>query len=187
VLDVAIATRHAEVPSAIKETLNGKLDHLCRYLGAMERAEVCFSEEHNPRIHDREVCEVTMHGHGHIVRARASAPDMITAVDRVLDKLEHRLERLKGRLVGRSHPRRHASVDSDTGQIADLADEAVDGDEPIIVKTKSFEIKPMIPEEAALQMELVSHDFFLFTNADTGRAGVVYRRRDGRIGLIDAS
>ncbi|HEX5268137.1 MAG TPA: ribosome-associated translation inhibitor RaiA [Acidimicrobiales bacterium] len=110
-LEVAMACRHAEVPADVKLAAESKLVKLERFLEGMERALVRFSEEQNPRIHDREVCEVTMEGHGHVVRARASGPDMLTAVDRVVDKLELRLVRLKGRLVGRSHPRRQAPVD----------------------------------------------------------------------------
>ena len=72
----------------------------------MERAEVRFHEERNPRISEREVCEVTMHGHGHIIRAKAAAPEVLTALDKVVGKLEHRMEKLKGKLLGRSHPRR---------------------------------------------------------------------------------
>jgi putative sigma-54 modulation protein len=155
----------------------------------MERAEVCFSEERNPRIAEKEVCEVTMHGHGHIVRARAAAADGLGAVDRVVDKLEHRLGKLKGKLVGRSHPRRPSpppgSVLPDGALPGDAAAEDDDEPGPRIVRTKQFAIKPMTPEEAALQMELLGHDFFLFSNAETSAAAVVYRRKDGQIGLID--
>ena len=98
-----------------------------------------------------------MHGHGHIVRAKAAATDTLAAVDRVVDKLEHRMEKLKGKLIGRSHPRRHGSVDFAVGNGAPAVDlDETDG-EPgrgRIVKTKQFDIKPMTPEEAALQMEL---------------------------------
>ena len=73
--------------------------------------------------------------------------------------------------------------------MAAVGTEAEESDEasPRIVRTKQFAIKPMTPEEAVLQMELLSHDFFLFTNADTGAAAVVYRRKDGHIGLIDGA
>src|SRR5437016_6234278 len=74
----------------------------------MERAEVRFFEERNPRIAAKEVCEVTVVGHGHVVRARAAASDTFAAVDSVVAKLEHRLEKLKGRLIGRSRPHRHS-------------------------------------------------------------------------------
>ena len=182
-MDIAIRHRNVEVSPALRQAVEEKVARLNRFLEGMDRAEVRFSEERNPRIADKEVCEVTMHGHGHIVRARASATDSFAAVDRVVDKLEHRMEKLKGKLLGRSHPRRHPSVDS-VPEISADADGNVS--EPQIVKTKKFEMKPMTPEEAALQMDLVGHEFYLFTSSETGRAAVVYRRHDGHIGLIDA-
>ncbi|HMC41411.1 MAG TPA: ribosome-associated translation inhibitor RaiA [Acidimicrobiales bacterium] len=201
-MDIAIRGRNIEVTEALRSTVEEKVTRLARFFEGMEHAEVKFSEERNPRISEREVCEVTMHGHGLIVRARAAAPDTFAAVDRVVDKLEHRIEKLKGRLIDRSHPRRVPSVEStpSAGEPASGAVETTDTyaeetEEPDeldqgrsrIVKTKQFAIKPMTPEEAALQMDLLAHDFFFFTNAETGRAAVVYRRNDGYIGLIDAT
>jgi putative sigma-54 modulation protein len=204
-LDIAIRSRNVEVSEALRTTVEEKVTRLTRFLDGMERADVVFSEERNPRIAEKEVCEVTMVGHGHIVRAKAAASDTFAAVDRVVDKLEHRMEKLKGKLIGRSHPRRHGSVEfaarsaaateeADLGLEGTFDDDAGfdDGDgshliQARIVKTKQFAIKPMTPEEAALQMDLLGHDFFFFTNAETGRAAVVYRRADGDIGLIDAT
>ena len=205
-MEIAIASRNLEVSDSLRSTVEEKVTRLGRFLDGMERAEVRFFEERNPRIAEREVCEVTMHGHGHIVRARAAATDVFAAVDRVVDKLEHRMEKLKGKLVGRSHPRKHGSVNShrhsvdsdgsdlglDDSDEVDVDDFDVDGLDGLgngarIVKTKQFAIKPMTPEEAALQMDLLGHDFFFFTNAETSRAAVVYRRTDGHIGLIDAT
>lgn len=187
-LDISIRGRNVDVSEALRQTVEEKVTRLSRFLDGMERAEVRFHEERNPRIAEREVCEVTVHGHGHIVRARAAATDVFAAVDRVVDKLEHRMEKLKGKLIGRSHPRRHGSVDF-VGDRAPSDDDELDGElgGPRIVKTKQFAIKPMTPEEAALQMDLLGHDFFFFTNAETGRAAVVYRRSDQHIGLIDAT
>ena len=91
-----------EVRALTKEKV-GRLGHLCP---GLERAEVHFSEEHNPRIADRERCEVIIIGHGRTIRARAAAPGPLVAVDLVVEKLEHQLEKTKGRLVARTHPRR---------------------------------------------------------------------------------
>ncbi|MDP8992010.1 MAG: sigma 54 modulation/S30EA ribosomal C-terminal domain-containing protein, partial [Actinomycetota bacterium] len=151
----------------------------------MDRAEVRFFEERNPRIAEKEVCEVTLHGHGHVVRARAAAPDAMAAVDLVVDKAAHRLEKLKGKLVGRSHPRRHGPPAAGEVRPAEGPDE--DHEAPRIVKVKQFAMKPMSPEEAVLQMELLGHDFFLFTNAESDTAAVVYRRNDGDIGIIEGT
>ena len=110
-LDVTIATRHTDIPPGVRRVAEEKLNRLTRYLDGFHRADICFVEEHNPRIHDGRVCEVALHNRGRVVRARAAGPDMVTAIDRVVEKLEHRLERLKGRLVERSQPRRAAQVD----------------------------------------------------------------------------
>lgn len=197
-MEIIIQGRNVEVSESLRAAVDEKLSRLVRFLDGMERAEVRFLEERNPRIAEKEVCEVTMHGHGHVVRARAAAGDTFAAVDRVVDKLEHRIEKLKGKLAGRTHPRRHGAGSSPSSNglapaavlAADSSDADADADEdegPRIVRTKQFAIKPMTPEEAALQMELLSHDFFLFTNADTSAAAVVYRRKDGHIGLIDGA
>ena len=190
-MEIAIASRHCEVSDQLRVTVQEKVTRLGRFLEGMERAEVRFLEERNPRIADKEICEVTMHGHGHTVRARAAAPDAFTAVDRVVAKLGHRLEKLKGKLMGRSHPRRHASLASQSELLTETASPDGLGDDdhwsPRIVRTKQFEMKPMDPEEAVLEMELLGHDFFLFTNADTSGAAVVYRRRDGDVGLIESA
>jgi putative sigma-54 modulation protein len=190
-VDIAIRGRNVDVSEPLRAVVEQKVSRLARFVDGMERAEVRFSEERNPRIADREVCEVTVHGHGHVVRARATAGDTFAAVDRVVDKLEHQMIKLKGKLVGRSQPRRvplatDNHLEGDGGQGGPGAD-AGPGEEARIVKTKRFSIKPMSPEEAALQLDLVGHGFYFFTNSETERAAVVYRRHDGHIGLIDAT
>jgi putative sigma-54 modulation protein len=202
-MDIAIRGRHVEVSEALRVTVEEKVTRLSRFVDGMERAEVRFSQERNPRIADREVCEVTVHGHGHIVRARATAVDTFAALDRVVDKLEHQMIKLKGKLLGRAQPRRqlvgplvdirrpygdaeydHSHFDGGDAHDGDHGD---DGPDARIVKTKQFSIRPMTPEEAALQLDLLGHGFYFFTNSETERAAVVYRRRDGHIGLIDAT
>jgi putative sigma-54 modulation protein len=200
-MDITIGGRKVEVSRSVRDAVEEKVGRLGRFLDGMERAEVLFTEERNPRISEKEVCEVTLYGHGHVVRARAAAGEAVAALDLVVGKLTHRLEKLKGKLVSRSHPRRHGSEDHLTvpGELIDSSrldssddddddDEATEGHPQLrIVRSKQFAIKPMTPEEAALQMELLGHDFFLFTNADTGGAAVVYRRNDGDVGLIEGS
>ena len=197
-MQIAVRGRHVEVPEYVKAHTLEKLGKLDRFLEGMDTAEVRFTEEKNPRIADRETCEVTLHGHGHVVRAKASATDILAAVDRVTNKLEHSLEKLKGKLVGRSHPRRTASKFK-TATPADLEGQSLEteafegdifesenGDGRSIIRTKRFEMKPMTPDEAALQMDLLGHSFFLFTSSENGRAAVVYHREDGEIGMIEA-
>jgi len=186
-VEITVSSRHTEVSELLRESTLDKIGRLSRFLEGMDRAEVHFSEEHTRRVADKEVCEVTLVGHGHHVRCKVSAPDGFAAVDLAVEKLEHQLHKLKSKLVKRNHANGHkangAVNGNGNGATAALDDDAAPG--PRIVKTKSFQIKPMTPEEAILQMDLMGHDFFFFTNAETERASVVYRRNDGDVGLID--
>jgi len=183
-MEVNIRGRHVELTDALRAAAEEKVTRLSRFLDGIDHVEIQFYEERNPRIAQRDVCEVTFKAHGHLLRAKAAAADPFAAVDGVVDKLEHQIEKLKGKLIGRSHPRRHGSVNSVPQQDSD--EEEIEPGQVRIVKNKSFAIKPMTPEEAALQMDLLGHDFYFFTNAETEQAAVVYRRHDGDVGLIDA-
>ena len=109
-MDVIIANGRRTVEDDVRALVEEKVGRLGTRWSWLERATVRFAEEHNPRIADCERCEVEMVGHGRVVRARAAAPGRLAAVDLVVEKLEHRLERTKGRLVGRSHPRRRSTM-----------------------------------------------------------------------------
>ncbi len=108
-MDVVIAHGRRRVSDEVRALTREKIERLGRLCPALERAEVHFSEEHNPRISDREHCEVVMSGHGRTVRARAAARGPLIAVDLVVEKLEHQLEENKSRMRGRSQPRHRAA------------------------------------------------------------------------------
>jgi putative sigma-54 modulation protein len=189
-LDVTVSSRHVELTAALRSAAEERIGRLSRYLDGMDRAEVHFLEERNPRIADKkDVCEVTIEGHGHHVRTKVAAGDPFSAVDAAAQKLEHQLHKLKTKLVGRSHPRRAAKAETN-GALLDDGGELLVVDEEVeepstIVRTKTLAAKPMTVDEAVLQIELLGHDFYLFTNADTERANVLYRRRAGGMGLIE--
>jgi putative sigma-54 modulation protein len=200
-VDVSVSSRNIELTEALRDVTTEKIGRLDRFLDGMDRAEVHFFEERNPRISDKDVCEVTMDGHGHHVRAKVAAADPFAAVDAAVNKLEHQLHKLKTKLVGRSHPRRSQPRSAEPLPV-DLAP-SLDGLPPLgvpvgfpdeddaeaegfrIVKSKRFTMKPMTPEEAVMQMELLGHSFYFFSNAETGHAAVVYHRSAGDVGLID--
>lgn len=201
-MEITVSSRHTEVSEFLRESTVDKIGRLSRFLEGMDRAEVHFSEHQHRRVADKEVCEVTMVGHGHHVRCKVSAPDGFAAVDKAVEKLEHQLHKLKTKLVGRSHQHERrtngasgdhvdtaedtaATTESEIGTDDGVDDGSDDDALPRIVKSASLRAKPMTPREAALQMELLGHDFFFFTSAETERATVVYRRGDGDIGLID--
>jgi putative sigma-54 modulation protein len=186
-VEVTIRGRNVEVPQAVKRAATDKLSKLGKFVEGLDHAEVCLSEQRNPRISDKEVCEVTLRGNGHLIRAKATAAEMPVALERAIEKVEHQLQKVKTRRPRRASSRRGEPVASNSEQAGDDSDDDDDNDGgPRIVKTKQFSIKPMTPEEAALQMDLLGHDFFFFTNAETLRAAVVYQRDDGQIGLIDS-
>ena len=205
-MDIVVSSRHVEVSPSLRAAAIEKIGRLERYLEDMDRAEVHFSAEHNPRIEEREICEVTISGPGHVVRAKVTAADQFAAIDAAVAKLEHQLHKLKTKLMkskrtnelnrraaARSRPLETDALLSSDGIATALldGDDEDDGDgdgsgrSPRIVKSKRFTIKPMTTDEAVLQMDLLGHDFFFFTNADTELAAVVYKRSDGDVGLID--
>jgi putative sigma-54 modulation protein len=188
-VEITVSSRHTEVSELLRASTIDKIGKLGRFLEGMDRAEVHFSEHNHRRMADKEVCEVTMVGHGHHVRCKVSAPDGFAAVDKAVEKLEQQLHKLKTKLIRRSHQHSRRSNGATTEPAVDTAAEAdleVENEvQPRIVKTKSFQMKPMTPQEAALQMDLLGHDFFFFMSAETERATVVYRRDDGDIGMID--
>lgn len=193
-MDVTVSSRNIELTEALRDTTTEKIGRLGRFLDGMDRAEVHFFEERNPRIADKDVCEVTMDGHGHHVRAKVAAADPFAAVDAAVNKLEHQLHKLKTKLVSRSHPRRRSEPstapltlvepDAVSSALADQDDES-SANGYRIVKSKRFTMKPMTPEEAVMQMDLLGHSFYFFSSAETGRAAVVYHRSAGDVGLID--
>jgi putative sigma-54 modulation protein len=188
-VEITVSARNIDVSAALRAAAEEKIGRLSRYLEDMDRADLHFTEERNPRIADKVVAEVTLEGHGHHVRCKVAAPDGFAAVDAAVEKLEHQLHKLKTKVINRRKagvpaPGRAEVLEPVGGGVA--VEAAADGDEgPRIVKTKKHSLKPMTPAEAVLQLDLVEHDFWFFTNADTGRAAVLYRRNDGDLGLID--
>jgi putative sigma-54 modulation protein len=186
-MDVVIRGKNVKVSKSLRTAAEEHLAKLDRYANGFARAEVDFSEERNPRIPDSQKCEVLVHVKGHLLKAHASAPEPFAALYAVCDKVEHQVKRLKDKRVARTHPKR---VRTQRVELPPLDEEEEDAQEPKtarIVKTKEFTIKPMTAEEAVLQMDLLGHDFFLFTSSETGRAAVIYRRNDGNFGLIETA
>jgi putative sigma-54 modulation protein len=182
-MDVVIRGKNVKVSEPLRTAAEDHLAKLDRYANGFARAEVDFSEERNPRIAENQRCEVLVHVKGHLLKAHASASEPFAALYAVCDKVEHQVKRLKDKRVDRVRVR--------TQRIeVPLLDEEEDQEEAQpaqIVKTKEFTIKPMSAEEALLQMDLLGHDFFLFTSSESGRAAVIYRRNDGNFGLIETA
>jgi putative sigma-54 modulation protein len=195
---ISIRHRNVQIDDIVKAAANEKITRLAKFVPGMDHAEVGFSEEPNRRVGQarREICEASMRGNGHVVRARASAATQQAALDLVVAKLEHQLLKVKGKLDSRLHggPKagHHHSNGLHTAPVSAVAVlDAPPAEEAEnvakIVRRKQFDVSAMTAEEAALRMDLLQHDFYLFTNSETGRAAVIYRREDGHLGLIDAA
>lgn len=166
-MDVIVRGKNFEVTEALK-------NHVTRKLGKMEK----FFDHQVVTAHamltvekERQIIEVTVPMEGLLLRGEEASPDMYASVDRVVDKLERQLTKYKSRVK----PRHNGEAKSN-GSFHEAEE---------LVRRKTFPRKPMTIDEALLQMDLLGHDFFAFTNAETDTINVVYRRQDGRYGLLE--
>ena len=159
-----------------------KVAHATRVFDEARFADVEFSEETNPRIAERFRVEITASAAGQTVRVEAAGHDHRAALEVAVDRFERQLRRLKERLIDRSRRQGEKRLN---GPSHGVEEEHGAADDIRIDRVKRFAVKPMTPEEAALQMDLLGHGFFLFLNGETDRYSVLYRRRDGSLGLIE--
>jgi ribosome hibernation promoting factor len=170
--------KNVEVSESIRTYAERKLSKLDKKLAAATRVEVELAVERNASIAANHVAEATVWTKGPTLRAREASSDMKASIDQLVEKLERQVTRY------RDKRRRRAGRD-DGGVPMDAMPVGDDQPGRGIVKVKQFAVKPMTPEEAVLQLELIGHDFFVFQNADSGDVNVVYRRRDGNYGHIE--
>jgi len=170
--------RDIDITDALKSYVKRKTERLDRYFDQIVDAKVVLSLAGSPHVERRAKAEIQLNVPGGLIRVEESDPDMYAAIDRAVEVLEKQLKRFKGRLLGK----RHSSLGAPTPPPI----EEEEGEfEPEIVRVKRFEMKPMTPEDAALQMEALGHTFFVFRNSDTDEINVIYRRHDGNYGLIE--
>ncbi len=181
-MEVRVHGKKMQVGQSLRELAERKIDHASRIWGERAVADVEFSESHNPRV-GAEKCrvEVTSSISGQIVRVEATATDERAALDLAADKFERTLRKLKERLIQRSRRGTHKHLN----EAEAVTEEEEHGGWRQIVRVKQFAMKPMLPEEAALQMDMLGHTFFFFLNGESDRYGVLYERRDGSLGLIE--
>ena len=190
-MQVAVKGRNIPMTEALEQYAARKVERIRKFFDdgrSDARAEVELIHERNPSISEPEVAETTLFINGTVLKAREASVDMYASIDRMSDKLERQVRRYRGRQLDRwqGQKKRHAAAEARSAVPQPIAVEDEEGALGArIVRTKQFLMKPMSPEEATLQMELLDHAFFVFTNADTGEINVVYRRRDGNYGLIE--
>lgn len=182
-VDIRVHMKHIDLTDELRDLAREKVTHAVRVFdGAVDSVALEFSERQNPRRADERFrMEITTLVTGRVVRVEAAAPEPRTAIDQATDRFERRLRDLKERLIT-THRRGEKRLNDPQWRDEDEREDRV----LAIDRVKRFEVKPMTTEEAALQMELLGHSFYLFLNADTDRYSVLYRRSDGSLGLIEA-
>lgn len=209
-MDIIVKSKNCDVTNRLKDETIEKVQHASRFFGRLSSVEVVLREESNPRIPESAVVEVTARAIGgparsHHIRAEGCAEDHREAVDIAVARFARQLSRYKARMVDRrrkggpglAQPASNSLLAQADGSLLTNGDDtllAPDGASPSgdgwsqssIVRTKRFELQPMLPDDAALQLEMLGHDFYVFTNVATGDCNVVYRRKDGELGLIEA-
>jgi putative sigma-54 modulation protein len=177
-MQLHVKGKNVEVSESIRTYAEEKLRKLDRQLHELTQVELELSVEKNPSIAANQVAEATVWTKGPTLRVTEASSDMKASIDQLTEKLLRQIEHYRGKRRGRQvrdngiSPGGAMSIpDEDTG--------------PSIVKTKQFSVKPMSAEEAALQLDLIGHDFFVFRSDESGEVNVIYRRRNGGYGLIE--
>lgn len=175
-VEIQLTARNASLDEGFRALVTEKVGRAARVFDQVSSVDVELIEETNPRrSDDRYRLELTSMVGGRVVRIEAAAATPEAALDGAVDRFTKTVRRLKERIIA-AHRRA-----GDAGVPAADQDET----ESEVVRLKQFVMKPMSIHEATLQMELLDHAFFFFHNADTDKNSVLYRRRDGRLGLIE--
>jgi putative sigma-54 modulation protein len=169
-----ISGKHINVTDALKEKVTKKIGKMNKYFSEDTEAHVTMSVE---KV--RQIIEVTILYNGVVFRAEVSTDDMYSSIDKAVDILERQIRKNKTRLEKKLH--KDAFIAASGYNQKDVEEEH----NYEVVKSKKFAVKPMTIEEAILQMNLVGHEFFVFSNAETKEVNVVYRRKDSNYGLIE--
>lgn len=168
-----ISGKNIDVTDGLRDAIYEKIGKLERYFTEDTEVHVTFSVEK-----ERQKIEVTIPMKGNIIRAEEESTDMYVSIDLVEEIIERQLRKYKNRIVERKQAGHGLSQ-------AFVEEEVADEEEIEIIRSKRFAIKPMDPEEACVQMELLGHDFYVFRNSETDEVNVVYRRKKNSYGLIE--
>ncbi|MBI5191122.1 MAG: ribosome-associated translation inhibitor RaiA [Nitrospirae bacterium] len=173
-MNITVNGRHMEITDALRSYATEKVAKLDKYLPSGAEAVVTFNVEKY-----RHKAEVQIKVNGIVIQAQEETEGMYASIDQVLDKLERQVKKYKEKL-------KNHKVKGEEKAAAAAAEPESDLDRiPEIIKTKKFDMKPMTSDEAVMQMELLDKDFFVFSNVATGALSVIYKRRDGNVGLIE--
>ncbi|MDR7485639.1 MAG: ribosome-associated translation inhibitor RaiA [Armatimonadota bacterium] len=186
-IPIRVHGKNIAVTDALRRYLQAKLGRLPRYFDQVQDAQVVLSVARDRNRGHSHAVEVTVWCGGLVLRAEEASEDMYASIDGVAEKLERQIEKYRSRMIEKrrldeSRRRRRTQQSAEAALRTTAAEEVP----PTVVRTKRFPMKPMTVEDAILQMELLGHAFFVFRHAGTEKINVLYRRRDGNFGLIEA-
>ena len=168
-----ISGKGIDVTEGLRAAVEDKIGKLEKYFTSDTEVHVTMSVEK-----DRQKIEVTIPVKGNIIRSEQVSNDMYVSIDLVEEIIERQLKKYKTKLVDKKQSAGYFSQDF-------IEKDYMDEEEVKIVRSKKFDIKPMYPEDACIQMELLGHNFFVFCNAETDEVNVVYKRKGNTYGLIE--
>ena len=172
---ITITGRNIELTSGLKEAVEEKLSKLEKYFKPDTDVNVTLSVEK-----DRQKIEVTIPTKGHTIRAEEVSNDMYVSIDLVEETLERQLIKYRTKIISK---KMNAAASFKAEYLEEQYEE--DEEEVKIVRSKRYDLKPMYPEDACIQMELLGHDFFVFVNAESDEVCVVYKRKSNTYGIIE--
>jgi len=176
-MQLQIIAKNIEVSEAIEKQINKKIGKLDHHLPSVVGGKVEISKKNSRQPEQRITVQVTLDNKGTIIRAHEYAADILTAIDKVMNALDKRIERYKGKLYEK---RKGISLEQPGTELSEETSNVY----PEVVKSKHFFLKPMSTDEATEQLELFGHDFFLYIDAETGKVSMLYSRKDGNYGVI---
>ena len=168
-----ISGKNIEITPGLRTAVESKLSKLEKYFTSETEVHVTLSVEK-----DRQKIEVTIPVKGSIIRSEQISNDMYVSIDLVEEIIERQLKKYKNKIIDKKQGAGNFKQEF-------VEREYVEEDEIQIVKAKKFDIKPMYPEDACIQMELLGHNFFVFYNAETDKVNVVYKRKGNTYGIIE--
>ena len=172
-MNYIISGKNIDVTEGLKQAIYDKLGRLEKFFAKDTNAQVTLSVEK-----ERQKIEVTIPMKGHIIRAEQVSDDMYVSIDMVAEIIERQVVRYKKKLIDQNQ-------DAVYFQERFIEEDDYEEDEIQIIRSKRFAVKPMYPEDACVQMELLGHNFFVFRNAETDEVNVVYKRKGNTYGLIE--
>lgn len=187
-MNIIVTGRHIAVTDALRDYAIEKLNAATNVFDIPMNAEVVLRVEKNPSIPLSDVVEITVFLKGAVVRVSEASTDMYAAIDLAADRVSRQIRKFKTKVVDRrqrgAKPTPEPVAPAEPSAPTAEAAPADDDDDELLVREKLIEFTPLTEDQALLQVYLLGHDFFVFTNADTGDVNVMYRRKNGGYGII---